>query len=225
MSKWIYGAGLLAATSAANAQTTVYSNDFTDGALNGFVGGAVTTSPNGQNFLGRFAGSSAPTGTALSLTGLDAHSTVTLSLRVSVIHSWDGSTGPGPDTLRFRADGVDLLNATFANLDGSQQTYSDATPLGNAGQTAARTGMDVENYLGYPTFYYTDASYDLSFTFAHSASTLNLTFDGLNLQDLSDESWGIDNVVVRTDGVVPEPASLAAVGLGVAALLRRRRRN
>lgn len=68
------------------------------------------------------------------------------------------------------------------------------------------------------------------FTFAHSSSTLTLDFRAIGLQELADESWGIDNVTVDISGLaptrdIPEPATLlllisGLVGLGVGA--RRR---
>jgi hypothetical protein len=54
------------------------------------------------------------------------------------------------------------------------------------------------NTLGYST----DSVYHLSFTFSHSASTLQLNFSGTGLEDIFNESWGLDNVEVAVDGNV-----------------------
>lgn len=51
-----------------------------------------------------------------------------------------------------------------------------------------------------------------------------LSFITQNLQSISDESWGLDNVYVET-GAVPEPATLAVLGLGAAAIIRRRKKS
>lgn len=212
-------AGLFVAA-VAPAQITIYSNDFEAGNHLGFTMGGIETAPNqSTKFLGRFANEPNNTSTALTLTGLASHTSVTLSLDLYIIHSWDGVTGPGPDQLVFQQDGSDLLNATFANQTSWQQTYSDATPLGG-GPFAGRTDHDAYATLGYGDYYGSDMTYNLTFTFAHSASTLNLSFAGFNLQAVGDESWGIDNVLVKTDAV-PEPASMAALGLGILALRRR----
>jgi len=49
------------------------------------------------------------------------------------------------------------------------------------------------------------------------SSDLTLRFSGLNLQDLTDENWGIDNVTVTA--TVPEPSTILLLlgGLGLLA--------
>lgn len=64
-------------------------------------------------------------------------------------------------------------------------------------------------------------SYDFSAN-PFTAQTLILTFNSQNLGNLSDDI-AFDNV--RFGQVVPEPATMAAVGLGLAVLARRRRRT
>jgi hypothetical protein len=59
-----------------------------------------------------------------------------------------------------------------------------------------------------------DMVYKLSFTFAQSASSVALSFSGSGLEGLSNESWGLDNVVVA----VPEPSSFGLCIVGAAAL-------
>lgn len=217
-------AAALVAGATAQAQVTIYSNDFEAGSQGGFTFGGIETAPNNSTkFLGRFSNEPNNISTSLTLNGLAAHTTVTLSLDLYIIHSWDGNPGPGPDILIFKQDGNDILNATFSNRTNVDQSYSDATPLGG-GSFAGLTDSDAYGTLGYGDFYGSDSTYSLTFTFAHSASTLNLSFEGVNLQGVGDESWGIDNVVVQMDAV-PEPASLTALGLGVLALSRRRSRK
>jgi hypothetical protein len=76
--------------------------------------------------------------------------------------------------------------------------------------------------------YHLDTATHPSFTFAHSGSTLAITFQALGLQGITDESWGIDNLSVDlalvTPGV-PEPGTLLLVGGGLAGLVALRRRR
>ena len=44
----------------------------------------------------------------------------------------------------------------------------------------------------------------------------------MGLQDINDESWGLDNVSVATNAV-PAPGALALAGVGLGLLARRRR--
>lgn len=203
----------------------IYQNDFEAGLAAEFSPAPITVAPNSSTkFLGQFSGDG-PTGTTLTLTGIGAHDAITLSLDLYIIHSWDGNgnQGSGPDQLKFTADSTTLLDANFANRDGSLQTYSDATPLGG-GPFAAKTSADAESTLGYSWFFGTDTTYNLSFTFAHTGDSLVVDFTGIGIQGAGDESWGLDNFRVSTD-VVPEPGSLCALGLGALAVLRRRRRS
>lgn len=219
MKRSLFVLGSLATVVSAQA-VVVYQNDFQSNA-NGFSNGPLTLAPNASTqFLGRFSNDT----TTLTLNGLAAHTDITLSLDVYIIHSWDGNggSGNGPDTLRFAADGTDLLNANFSNWSSPMQSYSDATPLGG-GPFAFRTDNDGLTTLGYNDFFGTDTLYRMSFTFSHTASNLVLDFQGLGLQGVGDESWGIDNVVVSATPV-PEPMTLSALALGGMALLRRRRK-
>ena len=55
------------------------------------------------------------------------------------------------------------------------------------------------NTLGYthPNLGPADAVYHFTLPFNHTASSVILDFRGLNLQDIADESWGLDNVRVE----------------------------
>jgi hypothetical protein len=217
---------LFGAFAAASHAVVVYQNDFETSSAPEFTPAPFTLAPNSSTtFLGRFSGDNP--GTVLNLTGLAAHSSITLNFDVYIIQSWDGTgnAGFGPDILRFTADSNTFLDASFSNRSGPTQSYSDATPLGG-GPFPEKTGTDAENTLGYVDSFGTNTVYNLSFTFAHSASTLTVDFGSIGLQAVGDESWGLDNFVVDANSdPVPEPASLAALGLGVVALLRKRARK
>jgi PEP-CTERM motif len=76
--------------------------------------------------------------------------------------------------------------------------------------------------LGY-TFDYgvvrpADSVYRLSVTFPHTANSVSFNFSGSGMQALSNESWGIDNVVVSD--AIPEPSTLLLVAFGTIGMLR-----
>lgn len=53
--------------------------------------------------------------------------------------------------------------------------------------------------LGYE---FGDTVYRLRFTFPHSDSSVQFNFSGIGLQEIEDESWGLDNVRVRVSPAV-----------------------
>jgi hypothetical protein len=166
----------------------------------------------------------------LTLTGLPAHTSASVALDLYIIQSWDGSnTSVGPDRwIAAVSGGSTLLDTTFS-VTGFDQCYPANCPANNP----AHGGADEpNNSLGYAFFgdnvYHLDTATHPSFTFAHSGSTLAITFQALGLQGITDESWGIDNLSVDlalvTPGV-PEPGTLLLVGGGLAGLVALRRRR
>jgi Ca2+-binding RTX toxin-like protein len=153
----------------------------------------VTPSGN-RKFLGQFGNQTV----SLSLAGLPSHSTVTVSFDLYIINSWDGNDlSAGPDIWDLSVTGGPiLLHTTFtgAAFDLSQ-AYPDNYPEGDhpAGTGAAEVGT-----LGYSL----DSVYRLRFTFPHADSSVQFDFSGINLQEIGDESWGLDNVEVAVDGTV-----------------------
>lgn len=152
---------------------------------------AVT--PTGERFLGAFERAAV----ALTLADLPAHAAVTLTFDLYVIGSWDGNAGEdiGPDIFNVSHSGDQtLLNTTFSNYPGEHdQAYPGSYPGAN---NPGQTGASAVGTLGYAL----DATYALSFTFAHTADALQIKFAGVGLQGDGDEVWGLDNVTVQTDG-------------------------
>lgn len=98
-----------------------------------------------------------------------------------------------------------------------------------SGDHPAETGATEVNTLGY-TFNYAaplgvrpaDSVYHLTFAFPHTANSVVFNFSASGLEDLSNESWGIDNVVVA----VPEPSTYALfAAAGALIIVIRRWRN
>ena len=109
----------LAALGAATPSraAVVYSNGFGSNST-GFSAGTLTTAPSGEQFLSGLAG-----GSTLTITGLAAHTSVSLGFTLDVVGSMDGGPNPqfggGPGdffTVRFSgASASTVFNQTFAN--------------------------------------------------------------------------------------------------------------
>lgn len=133
-----------------------------------------------------------------------------LSFDLYIIDSWDGDASNfGPDHFEVRVNSDSLFNETFANQHEFQSfTRPDIGPV----------------QLGYSGF--DDSIYraiTIPFTLDPAATALIISFEGLGLQTLADESWGIDNVQIAYD-IVPAPASAGLLALGGLVLGARRRR-
>ena len=216
---------LLTLTAGATNAGIIYSNDFESAVGSEWSNTSTDITPAGsRGFLGQFACDDA---VGLSLDNLPGHQSITVSFDLYVIQSWDGTSSDwGPDIWQFSlaGDGAALLNTTFSNTgeDGHTQSYPGSYSSGE--EYPAYTGASEINTLGYG--FYGDSVYSLSFTFAHCDSSLAFNFAGFGLQDVCDESWGIDNITVAFDSaVVPEPATIAIFSLGSLVLLKKRRRQ
>ncbi len=171
-------------TPAQPVAQTVYSGGFESGAGAQWSTVVTSSTPLGdRNFLGEFGNQTV----RLSLTGLPAHTTVTVSFDLLLLQAWDGDGPSGPNTWSLAASGVGtLLHTTFSNT-GSPQSY----PVPGS---AAGTGSAGYGDMLYPDG---DSRYALKFTFSHSSSVLNLDFAAVGLQGLTSEAWGLDNVQVQ----------------------------
>jgi hypothetical protein len=198
----------------------------------------------GRHFLGEFSNGTV----SLSLTDLPEHTTTTVSFSLYLIRSWDGNDTTvvdgdplGPDTWSLGvAGGPTLLSASFSNGNPAGQSYSPSpgTLSCNAGYNAVypagtynpMTGASECYSLGYTftdpnvTDEPMDSVYSFSFMFAHNASDLVLNFSAANLQGITDESWGLDNVQVAV-APVPVPPAVWLFGSGLLGLLGIARRK
>ncbi len=215
---------------AVRAQT-VYANTFTAGAGSEWSNPATSTA-NGERFLATSANGSGVGTNTLSLSALPGHNTLQITFDLYILQTWDGNGPNGgnsptnPDAIGVALDGTARFLASFANYTGGNtQSYpSQLAPLGSGASNAPRTGQFEANHLGYGAEDLGDATYRITLTVPHTGSTAAFAFTSLQNQVIGDEGWGLDNVSVVASGApVPEPASLAALGLGVLAIARRRR--
>jgi len=176
----------------------VYSSNFEGVVGSEWSNTSRDKSPSGRNFLGQFGNETV----SLKLIDLPVHTKVTVSFDLFILRSWDGNNQDvGPDVWNLSvAGGSALLHTTFSNFPElplhDRQAYPKSFP---GGDYPGQTGAAEKNTLGYKgrdPRRNLDAVYQLNFTFPHSASSLVLNFSASGLQELSDESWGLDNITV-----------------------------
>lgn len=216
----------------------IYSNDF-QGAMGGeWSKVSFSTTPVGnRRFLGIFGNETVQ----LTLDGVQNHQLITLSFDLLVIQTWDGSqlvdplSSPlhtvGPDIWSVGVEGEpELLSTTFSVIDGTKAMHSfrdfpQAFPgLYPTDSFKARTGAAENDTLGY---FEGDSVYSLSFNFEHVSGPLVLNFSG-NFPQGDPEEWGLDNVAVTGETIIPEPSILTLLATGSLCLVggwcRRRKR-
>jgi hypothetical protein len=189
-----------------------FTSDFTTPPGSEWSKPTLTTAPNGEVFLGPFG--NGPVN--LTLTPLPEHTQVMLIFDLYILGSWDGNVvnypaslarlvNPqgalgvvGPDIWELREGGARvLMHTTFSNWDlpDFTQAYPGTYPGDNY---PAHTGAIQVGSLGHKFYDIPlDATYRIVLVFPHTSSTLSLDFLGGGLQNLDDESWGLDNIEVR----------------------------
>jgi hypothetical protein len=195
----------------ARAQA-VYTNTFSISAGPEWSHRYTTLAPfSNETFLGEFNNGTV----ILSLSNLPPHTEIDLSFDFVLIRSWDGIVNGNPDEqfIVSITDGPTLLRSSFCAFytnPNSRQSYP--APTGK-GSFPATLGAFKVAYLGYnfplssdSKLRYWDAIYRLNYRFAHTGATVAIRFQGFNLEPVSNESWGLDNVGVVLDTVAPNAA-------------------
>jgi uncharacterized repeat protein (TIGR01451 family) len=195
-------------TTKVEPTLTLYCNDFETSVGSEWTNTKMSTTPSGRNFLGDFGNQKV----SLKLANLPTHKRVYVTYDLFLIRSWDGNrvywesdlqnASPdalvvGPDHWVLGIDNQSLIDTTFSNWDslGFRQAYPGIYPYGDF---PARLGSVEKNTLGY-TFSGNpmDGVYSMTVIAEHTANTFQLDFSAYNIQELIDESWGVDNVCVH----------------------------
>ncbi len=215
------------ATLASGQVSTFYFSDF-EGTDGGFVSGGVgdwergTPSPYvaanepASRTFGNGGINAAFSGDELWATNLDgSHTNPSPTAFSSLQQTFDFSGLAGPITLSFMhylnsgsnafdMASVQVNGTSLITYDGDEGSFDDGGTPGDASDD---------------TVVFAPATVDLS-AFAGQSSVL-LDFNFLQSTVVARDGWYIDDVLIT--GVVPEPTSLALLGLGGLAALRRRR--
>lgn len=239
MQKKLLSASALAASflalhsGGANA-ALLYANDFDSAATvgtgitaTGISSGVLEVANAGfgdwsGNYLANRSTGNPATMSSITFSGLASHTSVDINFLVGFLESWDSRNGSvDPDNLDIYVDGILVASLTSNNASGTIEDYDGGTELFD--------GVELNANFGW-----TDTLVDMStsgaLNLAHTASTLTLGFQasGAGWQGGSDEAWGIDDIEITYDATasVPEPATLALLGLGLAGVgLSRGRKN
>ena len=190
----VIGLDRVAAAVHSAPYTTFYTEDF-QGAIGGpdanwsSIATDVPPADPNRRFLGQFTNDTV----TLSLANLPPHDCLCVEFDFFQIQSWDGEHPTnGPDIFEVLVDGVLLFAESFAH-DGQTSGQS----FGPATNNPPGTGASEFGTLGYSFF--GDGVYALSICdIVHTSPTATITFQADGLQAITDESWGIDNVVIST---------------------------
>jgi|GEM_PF-1381222 len=155
-----------------------YMTDFESGVGPEWSNTTTTTNGTMSTFLGRF--NEAKVKLAVNTT---IGETYAIQFDFYAIDSWDGDdTTWGPDKFRIVVNGAQVFEESFSYLP---ETYVPSFE-----NPAERRG-----HYGYNSSY-PDSTYRVTVTFTATSSVSTITFSDHGVQDLDDESWGIDNVSV-----------------------------
>ncbi len=170
---------------ATHAAQPPYATDFESGV------GAEWSLPNVDaseiGSFSRFSGRFTNDKQTLTLSNMTVGVSYSLFFDFYAIDTWDGSYSGTGDYFNVGVDTNQVFHYTFSNYNGdppsNPQSYPGVPDVG-------RYNMGFAGYV--------DAIYrNIEIPFIASNTVVQISFQGQNLEDISNESWGIDNVSVR----------------------------
>ena len=192
----------ITAVTGPSCETLIFENDF-ESSLNPIVWS--TTSGllpalfpyNSTNVFGPFGNKTIN----LDLSGLPTHTFIRVEFDLYIFDSWDGNN----DDWKLKVDGVDRIHTDFDNHTwdsppGNMQSYPHNVEFSNPVQTGSvQSGLPYRCWTSQPI---PTSLYFINNITQHTGTSLTIGLQGLGLQSLCDESWGIDNVKVYALGIV-----------------------
>ena len=185
-------------------QALVFSNDFESGNLENIAGGKIEFF-NSTNVLGRYNND----GFGLQVNNLPEHDLVEVSFDLYIHDSWDGNDADpdGPDKWTLEIEGVNYIHTTFSNKECPYTCFPQSYPLNylNSNQQPKTGALPVElpgacHWSDRPRG---TTLYKIVKRIRHSSRAFSMrSFDELiqpnTTQPMCDESWSVDNLVVKT---------------------------
>jgi hypothetical protein len=175
---------------------TLYWNDFEQSAGDEWSDPGRDATPSGRTFLGQLGNDTL----TLTLPNAPLHGGLRVSFDLYIIRSWDGSGGGDFWNLEVNDVGA-VLQTTFSNNSDGYQAFPDNYPDGDHPYQYGAAEVDT---LGYGSGTWGDSVYHLSKTIPHNSTDVVLTFSASGLESLSNESWGLDNILVEIAYVRPD---------------------
>jgi Ca2+-binding RTX toxin-like protein len=187
----------LFAAPSAHAATVVFSDDFEGVTTKAeWSGGENVVTPNGSGVLGESGQPFANSSPTLTLTGLPAHTTLTVTYQYFMLLSNDGDEH---FTVTATGGSGPITQTTSFGAEPFSQCYPGNAPCAGTEVQGGTGRSDSGDLLGYGCFYGCADRYDLGGTVGHSAASTIINFDEVNSQGWADEGWVLDNVTVTLD--------------------------
>jgi hypothetical protein len=199
----------ITAVTGPSCETLIFENDF-ESSLNTTVWS--TTSGvlpllfpyNSTSVFGPFGSKTIN----LDLSGLPTHTFIRVEFDLYIFDSWDGNNAN--DEWKLKVDGVDRMHTDFDNhtwysTPGNVQSYPHNVEFSNPVLTGAvLTGLPSRcwNSSNSGPQGSSTSLYFINNITQHTGTSLTIGLQGLGLQGICDESWGIDNVKVYALGIV-----------------------